>query len=159
MIYYNKVLVLGSGCHLKLTVLLFFHSVNLMKMDVCGKLPYTAIYVVWKKLLLSMMETTNFTKEFVSVYYLWCKQKKSSTVSVPWWHPKLCRLLRPSDFSRSNQTEGNHSSSSSAEPSCLLWHWYHILKKQIFLACGQVVRIPYRAHFWLSRLKLFLSQG
>lgn len=62
MIYYNKICVLGSGCHLKLNVLLFFHSMNLMKMDVCGKLPYTAIYVVWKKLFI---DTTCFTKEFV----------------------------------------------------------------------------------------------
>lgn len=52
VIYYNKVHVLGSGCHLKLNILLFFHSVNLMKMYVCGKLTCTAIYVVWKKLLL-----------------------------------------------------------------------------------------------------------
>lgn len=65
MIYYDKICVLGSGCHLKLNVLPFFHSMNLMKMDVCGKLPYTAIYVVWKKLLI---ETTYFTKEFVFVF-------------------------------------------------------------------------------------------
>lgn len=136
-----------------------FWSLHLMKMDVCEKLPRTAIHVVWKKLLLSMIYAAYFTKGFVFVYYLLCKQRKLSAVSIPWWHPKVCRLLRPSDFSRSNQTEGNHSSSSLAEPSCLLWHWYHILKKQIFLACGQVVRIPYKAHFWLSGLKLFLSQG
>lgn len=66
MIDYNKVHVLGSGCHLKLNVLLFFRSVNLMKMDVCGKRPYTAIYVVWKKL---MIDTKYFTKEFVFVFF------------------------------------------------------------------------------------------
>lgn len=118
----------------------------------------TAIHVAGRKLFLSMIETTCFTKEFVFLFYLLCKQDIIYSVYLG-WHPKMCRLLRPLDFSRSDQTEGNRSSSSLAEPSCLLWHCYRILKKQIFLACGQVVRIPYRTHFWLSRLKLFLSQG
>lgn len=120
-IHDNKIHVLRSGCHPKLSILLIFHSVNLMKMDVCGKLPWTAIYVVWKKLLLSMVENPYFTEEFAFSYYLLCKKRKLPTVSLPWWHLKLSRLLRPSDFSRSNQTEGNHSSSNLAEPGCFLW--------------------------------------
>lgn len=37
MLYCSKVHVLGSGCHLKLNILAFVHSVDLIKMDVCGK--------------------------------------------------------------------------------------------------------------------------
>lgn len=83
-IHDNKVCVLRSGCHLKLSILLFFfHSVNLMKMGVRGKLPWTAIYVVWKKLLLSVIETPYFTKEFVFCYYLMCKKRKLPSLMAP----------------------------------------------------------------------------
>lgn len=37
MLYCNKVHVLGSECYLKLNILAFIHSVNLIKMEVCAK--------------------------------------------------------------------------------------------------------------------------
>lgn len=143
MIHYNKVCALGSGCHLN--ILLAFILWSWWRWIHVIWFPCASIYV-WKKLFLAWYRLPFFfffpKKVFVYVYYLLCKQKKLSTVSVPWWHPKVWRLQGPFDFSRSNQVEGSHSSSNLAEPSCLLWHWYHILKKQIFLVSGQVVRMP-----------------